>query len=324
MTSQQADRPRILLVGAQGQVGWELLRTLAPLGNVVATARRTDSQAPELPACRPLDLTDALAIRSLVREVRPALVVNAAAYTAVDRAEQEPALAEAINSDAPGVLATEAAQLGAALVHYSTDYVFDGQGQQPHREDDPTGPLGVYGRTKLAGEERIRASGAAHLILRTSWVFAPRGHNFVRTMLRLGSERRELKVVCDQVGAPTSAAVLADLTARILGQARSSFAAFLAERGGTVHACCAGETNWHALAEEIFCRARALGWPLVVERVDAIATAAYPTPARRPLNSRLDTSRLAERFGLSAPPWPVALDDCLRALVAQAPDQAPG
>jgi len=290
MTSQQADRPRILLVGAHGQVGWELLRTLAPLGDVVATARRTDPQEPELAACRALDLTDAAAIRNLVREVRPALVVNAV-------------------------------QLGAALVHYSTDYVFDGQGQQPHHEDDPTGPLGVYGRTKLAGEERIRASGAAHLILRTSWVFAPRGHNFVRTMLRLGSERRELKVVCDQVGAPTSAAVLADLTARILGQARGSFAAFLAEGGGTFHACCGGETNWHAFAEEIFRQARALGWPLVVERVDAIATAAYPTPARRPLNSRLDTRRLAERFGLSAPLWPVALDDCLRALSVPAPDK---
>jgi dTDP-4-dehydrorhamnose reductase len=307
-------RPRILLVGATGQVGYELLRTLQPLCEVIATGRPRDSRP--LPSLVPLDLSDPDAVRETVRRVAPQLIVSAAAYTAVDRAEQEHDLAMAVNAAAPAILAEEARRAGAAIVHFSTDYVFDGSGTRPWREEDPTGPLNAYGRSKLAGEEAIRASGVAHLILRTSWVYAARGRNFVRTMLRLGQERPELRVVADQHGAPTSARMIADVTGQVLAQAGGDFTGFLSERGGTVHLCCQGETTWHGFASATFELWRERGLPLAVQKVVPIHTEEYPTPARRPTNSRLDCGRLRERFGLSPPGWREALALCVEEMAS--------
>lgn len=259
----------------------------------------------------------------MVRRVAPQLIVNAAAYTAVDRAEKEHDLAMAVNAAAPAILAEEAERIGAGIVHYSTDYVFDGSGTRPWREEDTTGPLNAYGHSKLAGEEAIRASGAAHLILRTSWVYAARGSNFVRTMLRLGQERPELRVVADQHGAPTAARVIADMTGQILAQAGGEFAKFLAERGGTTHLCCRGETTWHGLATAIFEFARKHGISLAVQNVEPIRTEEYPTPARRPANSRLDCGRLRERFGLTAPAWQEALSLCVQEMVSSGDSAVP-
>jgi dTDP-4-dehydrorhamnose reductase len=306
LTSKPDNPPRILLVGATGQVGRELLRTLAPVGPVFATARSPGAFAGTAQRLI-LDVTDLDAVRRTVREVRPAIIVNAAAYTAVDRAESEPDLAMLVNGIMPGMLAEEARAAGTALVHYSTDYVFDGGGTRPWREDDVTNPLNAYGRTKLAGEEAIRAAGVAHVILRISWIYAAHGHNFVRTMLKLASERTELRVVADQVGGPTPAAAVATTTAEILRLAGDSPAEFLREHGGTFHLPVAGETSWHGFAEEIFRLAGAAGLSLRVERVLPITTAEYPTPARRPLNSRLDGWRVRERFGLALPDWRAAL-----------------
>lgn len=303
--------PRILLLGGNGQLGWELSRSLLPLGELVISTRGGEQGA------LPLDLADADAIRALVRQVRPQLIVNAAAYTAVDRAEQETAVAHAANAVAPGVLAEEARALGAALVHYSTDYVFDGSGQQPWTERDEVSPLNVYGRSKEAGERAIRAVGVPHLILRTSWVYGVHGNNFVKTMLRLGAERSLLRVVCDQHGAPTSARALADLTAQILAQARGDLAAFCAELGGTFHACCGGETTWHGFATAIFEMARNLGTPLEVRDVQAIRAEEYPTPARRPHNSRLNCQKLQATFGLAAADWRTSLHQCLDELLTR-------
>jgi dTDP-4-dehydrorhamnose reductase len=297
---------RILLVGSTGQVGRELLTTLAPLGPITATAR-TPANGAGATNCVSLDVTDLEAVRHTVRNVRPTTIVNAAAYTAVDRAESEADLAHTINSLVPGVLAEEAQKLGAAVVHYSTDYVFDGSGTRPWREDDETNPLSTYGRTKLVGEDAIRTTGVAHLILRISWIYAPHGHNFVKTMLRLGTERTELRVVADQIGAPTSAARVAAATAHILGLAGASSAAYLREHGGTFHTPCTGETSWHGFATEIFGLVRAAGVSLRVEKVLPITTAEYPTPAQRPRNSRLDGTLARERFGLQMPDWRTAL-----------------
>lgn len=306
--SRSTSQPRILLTGANGQVGWELLRRLQPLGEIVATVHSPtpDSQALGL---RSLDLGDIDAIRAAVREVRPRLIVNAAAYTAVDKAESEIERAMAINAVAPGILADEARRLGAAIVHYSTDYVFDGSGDSPWREDSPTGPLNSYGRSKLAGEEAIRASGAAHLVLRTCWVYGIHGKNFVKTMLRLGSTKDELRIVSDQIGAPTSARVIADTTSQIVTQGIHDLPAFFADRGGIVNLACAGETNWHGFAEEIFRQARALSIPLAIRRVIPVVSSDYPTPAVRPKNSRLDLTLLRERFVLAPPDWRTALAD---------------
>ncbi len=284
---------RILLLGANGQVGWELRRSLAPLGEVFAFHRGSgDAGAVDL--ARP----DSLA--ALVDRVAPDAIVNAAAYTAVDKAEAEPALAQAINAEAPAALARAAAARGAWLLHYSTDYVFDGSGDAPRDEDAATAPLGVYGRSKLAGEQAIRDSGSRHLILRTSWVYAARGANFPRTMLRLAQEREQLRVVADQVGAPTGAELLADVSAHALRRLDAQPAL-----GGTYHLAAAGETSWHGLARFAIEQGRALRpeLPWKVREVQAITTADYPTPARRPLNSRLDTRRLREAFGLSLPAW---------------------
>ena len=278
---------KILLLGANGQVGWELQRSLAPLGEVHAADR---SQA---------DLEQPDSLRQVVAQVQPDVIVNAAAHTAVDQAESEPDRAQAINTEAPGLLARLAAGRGAWLVHYSTDYVFDGSGTRPWAEDDPTGPLSVYGRTKLAGEEAIRASGARHLIFRTSWVYASRGGNFARTMLRLGGERELLRVIDDQIGAPTGADLIADVTAHALRQALAQGIT------GTFHLAPAGQTSWHGYAQFVFDAARRLkpDLHLKVQTVEAIPTSAYPTPATRPLNSRLDTNRLRSSFGLHLPHW---------------------
>ncbi len=278
---------KILLLGANGQVGWELQRSLAPVGNLHAADR---SQA---------DLEEPDRLRALVAQVQPDVIVNAAAHTAVDKAESEPDRAQAINAEAPGLLAQLAAERGAMLVHYSTDYVFDGSGTCPWTEDDATGPLSVYGRTKLAGEDAIRASGARHLIFRTSWVYASRGGNFARTMLRLGAERELLRVIDDQIGAPTGADLIADVTAHALRQAMAQGIS------GTFHLAPTGQTSWHGYAQFVFDTARSLkpDLPLKVQAVEAIPTSAYPTPAQRPLNSRLDTNRLRATFGLHLPHW---------------------
>jgi len=283
---------KILLLGKGGQVGWELQRSLAPLGELTALDfDSTDHHA---------DFTRPASLAQTIRTIRPDVIVNAAAHTAVDKAEAEPALAATINAEAPRVLAAEAAALGAWLVHYSTDYVFDGSGTDARDESAPTGPLSVYGRTKLEGEEHIRASGCRHLILRTSWVYAARGGNFARTMLKLAAERDELKVIDDQIGAPTGADLLADITAHLLRTAQAD------ERlSGTYHAVAAGETNWHRYATFVIDWARAQGLPVKVARdaVHAVPTSAFPAPARRPLNSRLATGKLRAAFGLTLPPW---------------------
>jgi dTDP-4-dehydrorhamnose reductase len=282
---------KILLLGCNGQVGWELQRALAPLGEVVALDRHG---APGL--CGDLTRPDALA--DTVRALCPAVVVNAAAHTAVDKAESEPELARTINTDAVAALAGAVAQTGAWLLHYSTDYVFDGSGTRPWREDDAPAPLSVYGRTKLDGEAAIRASGCRHLVLRTSWVYAARGGNFARTMLRLAAERERLTVVADQIGAPTGAELIADVSAHALRAALANPAL-----AGTYHLAAGGEASWCDYARFVIDEARALGAELKVQEVAPIPTAAYPTPATRPLNSRLDTAKLRTAFGLTLPDW---------------------
>ena len=294
---------KILLFGKGGQVGWELQRSLAPLGEVIALDH--DSS----PLCG--SFTDLSGLVATIRAVAPDVIVNAAAHTAVDKAESEPELARTLNALAPGVLADEAQKLGAWLVHYSTDYVFDGSGDTPRRESDPTGPLSVYGRTKLEGEQAV-ARCSRHLIFRTSWVFAARGANFAKTMLRLASERESLSVIADQIGAPTGAELLADVTAHALRTVRSRPADF-ADLAGVYHLVAGGQTSWHGFACHVLDYARSRGQNLKVapDAVRAITTADYPTPARRPLNSRLDTTRLRQTFGVCLPEWKIAVDRML-------------
>ena len=291
---------KILLFGKNGQVGWELQRALAPLGEVVAL----DHDSTELNA----DFSAPEALAATVRAVAPQWIVNAAAHTAVDKAESEPELARAINATAPGVLAREAAASGAWLMHYSTDYVFDGSGSAPWVEDAPTGPLGVYGATKLEGEVLIRASGCQHLIFRTSWVYAARGGNFARTMLKLAQDRDALKVIDDQIGAPTGADLLADLSAHAMRSV-----ALQPQHGGTYHAVASGHTSWHGYAMHVIGNARARGVPIRVAReaIAAVPTSAFPTPAKRPGNSRLDTRKLSTSFGLRLPEWQAGVDRML-------------
>jgi dTDP-4-dehydrorhamnose reductase len=287
---------KILLTGATGQVGWELARSLQPLGEVVACDRRR------------ADLSAPASLAALVESVAPQVIVNAAAYTAVDRAEQEPTLADTINGEASGALAAAARRAGALLVHYSTDYVFDGNGNAPRREEAPVAPINAYGRSKLAGERAIAQAAGDWLVLRTSWVYASRGSNFVRTMLRLGAERESLRVVADQIGAPTSARLIADATAHVVRQALAERAQhrFASE---VLHLCTAGETSWHEFAQEIFDGWRALAGAdsLKLRELLPIPSSEYPTPAARPLNSRLDCSRLRERFGIHLPDWRVGV-----------------
>jgi dTDP-4-dehydrorhamnose reductase len=287
---------RILLFGSSGQVGWELQRSLAVLGELVALGRDRAHNPEQL--CG--DLANLTGLAETVRRVKPDVIVNAAAHTAVDKAEAEPELTRTLNALAAGVLASEAAKLGAWLVHYSTDYVFDGSGHRPWRETDATGPLSVYGRTKLEGEQLVAANNPRHLIFRTSWVYGARGGNFAKTMLRLAGEREALSVIDDQFGAPTSAELLADVTAHALVAAMNK-----PELAGLYHCVAGGETSWHGYARFVLAQAQALGWTLKAgpTQVMPTTTANYPTPAQRPLNSRLDTTRLQNAFGLVLPPW---------------------
>lgn len=293
---------KILLLGANGQVGHELRRSLGPLGDIVATTR---SGALNGEDCETADFDQPNSLPVLINRISPDVVVNAAAYTAVDRAESEPEAAFRANAEAPGKLAEACAASDAMLVHYSTDYVFDGQGNRPYREDDPTAPLGVYGASKLAGERAIEASGCRRFVFRTAWVYGNHGANFMRTMLRLGAEREELRVVADQIGTPTPAALIADVTARIIGSSSQAY--------GTFHLTAHGQANWHAFAVEIFESARRLGLLAKVPRVLPIATAEYPTPARRPAYSCLDTSALQNTFGIALPDWKLGLEQVFAA-----------
>lgn len=299
---------KVLLLGKNGQVGWELKRSLALLGDVVAC----DFDSP--PPWR-ADFTDPDALVKLVRGAAADLIVNAAAHTAVDKAESEPDLVFAINATAVGVLAREAAARGAWLVHYSTDYVFDGGGSTPWSEESMPAPLSVYGRSKLAGEEAVRASGCRHLIFRTSWVYAARGGNFARTMLQLARSRESLAVIDDQIGAPTGADLLADITAHALHAAASR-----PELAGTYHAVAAGETSWYGYARHVIEYARARGEPIAVaaDAIRPIPSSEYAQAAPRPKNSRLDTSKLRRAFGFTLPPWQAGVERMLsEVLVAE-------
>lgn len=293
----------LLLLGKNGQVGWELQRALSPLGAVTACGRDAD-------------LLNPAGLRALIREVKPAAIVNAAAYTAVDRAESEPDLAQRINCDAPAVLAEEAARLGAWLVHYSTDYVFDGTKTGAYAETDVTAPINVYGRTKRDGEAAIMASGCHHLIFRTSWVHGAHGGNFIKTMLRLAAERSSLRVVADQIGAPTGAELTADVTAHALRCVIDRDGRHLS---GLYHLAAAGETCWRDFAALVLAEAQRLGASLKTapEAVEPIKTSDYPTLARRPANSRLDTQKLRKAFGIYLPPWQAPVQRVVAELIKQ-------
>ncbi|SDQ50445.1 dTDP-4-dehydrorhamnose reductase [Pseudoxanthomonas sp. CF125] len=297
---------RILLLGANGQVGHELMRSLNPLGDIVATTRSGTLNGEE---CEIADFDQPDSLPALFSRVSPDVVVNAAAYTAVDRAESEPEAAFRANAEAPGKLAEACAASDAMLVHYSTDYVFDGQGTRPYREEDPTAPLGVYGVSKLAGERAIEASGCRRFVFRTAWVYGNHGANFMRTMLRLGAEREELRVVADQIGTPTPAALIADVTTRIIEGASQAY--------GTFHLTARGQASWHAFAAEIFESAQRRGLLAKVPRVLPITTAEYPTPAKRPAYSCLDTSALQNTFGIALPDWKLGLEQVFAAGSAQ-------
>jgi dTDP-4-dehydrorhamnose reductase len=301
---------RILVLGANGQVGFELLRALDPLASPsgVVAATREGTRADGSPSLR-ADLADPSSLAQALADADADVVVNAAAYTAVDRAEDEPALADRVNRAAVGEIGAWAARRGALVVHYSTDYVFDGRATRPYREDDATAPLGVYGATKLAGEGALRASGAAHLILRTAWVYAARGRNFLRTMLRLAGERGELRVVGDQVGAPTPARWIAAATAAAVASLRGG--AGRAGVEGTYHLVAAGQCSWCGFAEAIVDEAARRGLVAAPPRVVPVATAEFPTRARRPAYSVLDCSRFQRAFGLQLPSWREGLSSVL-------------
>jgi dTDP-4-dehydrorhamnose reductase len=281
---------KILLLGKNGQVGWELQRSLAPLGTLVALDRHDAGG----------DLSQPQVVAERIMQERPHVVVNAAAYTAVDKAESDAALCRTVNTTAVQAMAQASASVGALLVHYSTDYVFDGSGQKPWLETDPTGPLNVYGHTKLDGEQAIAASGCQHLIFRTSWVYGSRGGNFAKTMLRLAQERDQLQVINDQVGAPTGADLIADVTAHTI---RATLAS--PTLTGLYHLVAAGETTWHGYATYCIEQARAAGVAIKVpaDQVLAVPTSAFPTPAQRPHNSRMSTAKLQQQFGLQLPHW---------------------
>lgn len=283
---------KILLLGKNGQVGWELQRALAPLGEVLALDSRS------MKYCG--DLTNLQGLADTVHAVSPTVIVNAAAHTMVDKAESEPELARMVNAFAPGVLAEAAQRCGAWLVHYSTDYVFDGRGSQPWRETDPTDPLSVYGRTKLEGEQLIATNCVRHLIFRTSWVYAARGGNFAKTMLRLAKERDRLTVIDDQIGAPTGADLLADVTAHAIRSV-----VMQPELAGLYHLVAGGETSWHGYARFVIAQSEAAAMVLntTVDNIVPVPTSDFPTPATRPHNSRLDTTKLQKAFNLALPSW---------------------
>ena len=296
---------KIVLFGPDGQLGWELRRSLAALGTLIVLPRG-GSDASSAAACGDLAQPERLA--ATLRALRPDVVVNAAAFTAVDLAESQSALAHQINAEAVGVMAQTMAELGGWLLHYSTDYVFDGSGHTSRDESAATAPLNVYGHSKLAGEALIRASGCQHLILRTSWVHSARGGNFARTMLRLAGERDSLNVIADQIGAPTGADLLADVSAHVLRAARLNPAL-----AGTYHAVAAGEVSWFDYARHVIGQAQRHGMTLRCgpDQVQPIASSAYPTPAARPLNSRLNTQKLRSAFGLTLPDWRDGVDRML-------------
>jgi dTDP-4-dehydrorhamnose reductase len=291
---------KILLLGKSGQVGWELQRSLAPLGKLIALDRHSQD------LCG--DLSNLLGLADTVQRVRPDVIVNAAAHTAVDKAESEPALACLLNATAPGMLAEEARKLGAWLVHYSTDYVFDGSGSRPWAEADAPAPLSVYGQTKLEGERLIQATCPRHLIFRTSWVYAARGGNFAKTMLRLAQERERLTVIDDQWGAPTGAELLADVTAHAIRQVQQR-----PQDAGLYHLAASGQTTWHGYASHVIAQAGRVqpALKITAKEIAPVPTTAFPTPARRPHNSRLDTGRLQATFGLMLPPWQQGVDRML-------------
>jgi dTDP-4-dehydrorhamnose reductase len=294
---------KILLTGKNGQLGFELQRALAPVGEIHAVGSQD------------CDLADADALRALVRRVAPDVIVNPAAYTAVDKAESDEATARAVNAVAPAILGEEGARLGALVLHYSTDYVFDGTKEGAYTEADPPAPQSVYGRTKLEGEQGLAAANPRHLVLRTSWVVGAHGGNFAKTMLRLAGEREKLTVVADQFGAPTPAALLADLSAHLVREhARAGAADF---PYGTYHVAASGETSWHGYAQFVIGEALAAGKVLkaTVDAIAPLATEQYPTPAKRPLNSRLDTSRFRMTFGLRLPPWQEGVRHVLRQIL---------
>ncbi len=295
---------RILLLGANGQVGRELRRSLAAIADVVAATRHGALE--DGARCEIADFDVPESLPALIERIAPDAVVNAAAYTAVDRAESDREAAFRANAETPARIAAACAAREALLVHYSTDYVFDGSGARPYREDDPTAPLGVYGASKRAGEQAIRDSAARHMIFRTAWVYAAHGQNFMRTMLRLAAEREELRVVADQIGTPTPAALIADVTATALARTPAV--------SGLWHLTTTGRTSWHGFAEAIVAGAHARGLIARAPRVTPIATADYPTPAKRPAWSVLDTARLQTDFGVDLPPWPDALSGVLDAL----------
>ena len=302
---------KILLLGKNGQVGWELQRSLAPLGTVLALDRNSHSHSHShtddtADFCGDLSQPERLA--QTVRTFQPDVIVNAAAHTAVDKAESEPELARTLNALAPAALAKAAADVGAWLVHYSSDYVFNGAGDRPWQEGDATGPLSVYGHTKLEGEQAILASGCRHLILRTSWVYAARGGNFAKTMLRLAAERERLTVIDDQWGAPTGADLIADVTAIAIRSALQQ-----PDLSGVYHLVASGETTWHGYASHVVAQARHLqpDIGLKVSEIAPVPTSAFPTPAQRPLNSRLNTRKLQQAFGVVLPPWQQGVDRLL-------------
>lgn len=313
---------KLLLLGKNGQVGWELQRSLSPLGELIALDRQGGVLPDGTPLCGDIAQLDALA--QTVRAVQPDVIVNAAAHTAVDKAESEPELARTLNALAPQVLAVEAAKVGAWLVHYSTDYVFDGSGAVPWVESDATGPLSVYGRTKLEGEARVAAANPRHLIFRTSWVYAARGGNFAKTMLRLAQERDHLTVINDQFGAPTGADLIADVTAHAIRQAtrpcahrhpvqapaRESQGDDLA---GIYHLVASGCTTWFDYAKHVLAHAKQAQFAIKIKasRIDPVPTSAFPTPARRPHNSRLNTAKLQQTFALTLPPWQAGVNRML-------------
>ena len=291
---------KILLFGKNGQVGWELQRSLAPFGELIALDRHSTD------LCG--DLTDLQGLAETVRQVHPNVLVNAAAHTAVDKAESEPELARTLNALVPSVLAQGAAKLGALLVHYSTDYVFDGSGNRPWTETDTPAPLSVYGRTKLEGEQLIQAVCPLHLIFRTSWVYAARGDNFAKTMLRLAQERERLTVIDDQYGVPTGAELIADVTAHAIRSVLTQ-----PEQAGLYHLAASGETTWHGYAKHVLAHARYAqpAIKIVAKDVAPVPSSAFPTATQRPHNSRLDTSRLQATFGLTLPPWQLGVDRML-------------
>lgn len=295
---------KILLLGKGGQVGWELQRSLSTLGELIALDQSSTHYCG--------DFSNLTGLAETVRAVRPDVIVNAAAHTAVDKAESEPELARTLNALAPQVLAQEAAKLGAWLVHYSTDYVFDGSGDTPWLESDTPSPLSVYGATKLEGEQLIAAANPRHLIFRTSWVYAARGGNFAKTMLRLAQERDKLTVINDQIGAPTGADLLADVTAHVIRQFTQAptNADTLA---GIYHLVASGQTSWFEYAKHVLAQAQ-LAQPAIqikAKQVDPVPTSAFPTPAKRPHNSRLNTNKLQATFGLTLPPWQAGVDRML-------------